>query len=91
MLGVQVNDESLGSSGRGATVVAATAGSPAAEAGITAGDVITSVNGTSVSSAAALTQLLATTDPGDKVTVGWTDSSGVAHTAQITLATAPAD
>ena len=29
--------------------------------------------------------------PGDKVTIGWTDQSGVSHSAKVTLATGPAD
>ena len=75
----------------GALVSGTTSGSPAAAAGITAGDVITSLNGSTVDSASTLTSLLVGHHKGDQVTVGWTDSSGQSHTATITLAQGPAD
>jgi S1-C subfamily serine protease len=64
---------------------------PAESAGLQAGDVITSVNGTSVDSVTALNTVMATTKPGQKVSVSWTDSSGTAQTATLTLGTAAAD
>jgi S1-C subfamily serine protease len=51
--------------------------------------VITSVGGQSVSSNTALTNVLEGHHPGDKVSVGWTDSSGQQHTATMQLATGP--
>ena len=54
--------------------------SPAQEGGLAEGDTITSFNGQTVASPSALTNLLLPFHPGDKVTIGWTDSSGsVAH------------
>jgi S1-C subfamily serine protease len=103
-LGVQVSDSSssspnggfggLGGSGSatsGAVVQGTTSNSPAADAGISSGDVITSLNGTTVDSAQKLTSLLSGKHKGDRVTVGWTDSSGETHSATITLAEGPAD
>ena len=61
----------------------------AAHAGLTAGDTITAVDGTTVSSYDELRSVLARLDPGQTVRVTWTDSSGAVHHASITLGTAP--
>ena len=73
----------------GATVAGVITDSPAQEAGLGAGDVITSVNGHTVDGANALTSALAPYKPGDKVTIGWTDASGETHTASVTLSSGP--
>lgn len=75
----------------GAIIESVLAHGPAAQAGIVAGDVITSVGGTSIGSATALSAALAAHDPGQRVTVTWLDSSGQTHHAVITLAAGPAD
>jgi S1-C subfamily serine protease len=72
------------------TVAGVVSDSPAARAGIAAGDTITSVNGTAVGSDSALTAVLAQTHGGDRVTVGWTDSAGTSHQATVTLISGPA-
>jgi S1-C subfamily serine protease len=51
-------------------------GSPAAEAGMTGGSVITSVNSKPVTSPASLTAILASLRPGDTTTVTWVSPSG---------------
>jgi S1-C subfamily serine protease len=79
-----------GSSAAGATVAGVVSGSPAAKAGLTAGDVITAVDGDAVSSASGLSDLIAVHHPGDSVTVTWTDSSGSRKSASVTLAQGPA-
>jgi S1-C subfamily serine protease len=79
-----------GTSGSGATVTGVVSGSPAAGIGLTAGDVITAVDGDAVSSASGLSELIAAHHPGDSVTVTWTDSSGSQKSASVTLATGPA-
>jgi S1-C subfamily serine protease len=79
-LGVQVTD---GTSG--ATVSGTVVGSPAEQAGLASGDVITSLDGHSVSSASALTSLLQDASVGQQVTLGWQDASGASHTATVTL------
>ena len=66
-------------------------GSPAAKAGITPGSTITKVGGSSVTSAEQIKKVLSAKDPGDRVSISWTDSSGSSHTATITLTTGPAD
>jgi S1-C subfamily serine protease len=85
-LGVSLQD-----SASGAVVASVAAGTPAASAGLQVGDVITSVDGKSVSSAQSLATTIAGHHPGDRITLGWTDAFGQSHTATITLATGPAD
>ncbi|MFK4086920.1 trypsin-like peptidase domain-containing protein [Kribbella sp. NPDC020789] len=59
------------------------------EAGITAGDVITSFDGKPVTSPDTLSQLLDQHHPGDKVEVAWTDQQGNSHKATVELVTGP--
>ena len=75
---------------QGANVVTAVPGTPADQAGLTDGDVITSLNGKQIGSADALTTALQAFHPGDSVTLGWSDVQGQAHTATLTLGTGPA-
>ncbi len=77
------------SSSPGATVAEVVTSSPAQEAGLAQGDVITSVNGKTVTTPESLTGFIAPFHPGDKVTIGWTDSTGVGHTATVTLTSGP--
>ena len=65
-------------------------GTPAASAGVQAGDVITAVNGTTVSSAESLTTAMKPKRPGDQVSLTWVDASGQSHTATIKLIAGPA-
>ena len=55
-----------GSSSSGATVAGVLPGSPAAQAGLAAGDVIVSVNGQTVDSPTTLSTLLGSHQPGDQ-------------------------
>jgi S1-C subfamily serine protease len=73
----------------GTTVQGVYKSTPAAGAGIAAGDTITAVDGTTVSTSAALRQAVAAHSPGDQVTVTWTDTTGSSHTATVTLAQGP--
>jgi S1-C subfamily serine protease len=75
----------------GAGVAGVLSGGPAAQAGITAGDVITAVDGSTIGSADDLSTALAGHDPGDRVRVTWTTADGTAQSATVTLATGPAD
>jgi S1-C subfamily serine protease len=76
--------------GSGAAVQGTLQGTPAADAGLSGGDVITSVDGHSVSSPSALQAALEEHHPGDKVTIGWTSGTGQSHSASVTLANGPA-
>ncbi|MEU4290209.1 trypsin-like peptidase domain-containing protein [Kribbella sp. NPDC026596] len=73
----------------GAVVGDVVADGKADDAGITAGDVITSFAGHTVDSPDSLSALLNNQHPGDKVEVGWTDQSGQSHKADIELITGP--
>ena len=65
------------------------AGSPAQAVGLSRGDVIESVNGQSIDSPTTLTGLLDRYHPGDRLTIGWTDATGQAHTATVIATTGP--
>ncbi|MDP9094865.1 MAG: S1C family serine protease [Actinomycetota bacterium] len=86
-LGVSVSATASGE----ALIAGVVASGPAAKAGIVAGDVITSVNGSAVGSATDLKSALSTVEPGQQVSVGWTDSAGATHVATVTLIAGPAD
>lgn len=89
ILGLQVDATFDGSPG--AVVVGVVDGSPAARAGLVAGDLITSFDGRSVADPGALTTLVTGHRPGDRVTVRWTDQAGATHSRSVTLAAGPAD
>jgi S1-C subfamily serine protease len=74
----------------GVTIAGALSGSPAASAGLTEGDTITSVGGQTVASATDIQQILVKYHPGDKISVTWVDQSGQSQTATVTLASGPA-
>jgi len=88
-LGVRV-DARAGTRAGGALLAGVISGTPAARAGLRAGDVITAVDGTVIASANGLGALIARRDPGDVVVVAWTDTSGHEHTASLTLTEGPA-
>ena len=64
-------------------------GTPAAQAGLTEGDVITAINGTSVTTGTQISEGLISLHPGDKISVTYTDTSGQSNTTTLTLATGP--
>ena len=66
-------------------------GTPAAKAGIAAGDVITAIDGTAIQGSDGLGKLLQGHHGGDKVSVTWTDSNGKSHTSSVTLIAGPAN
>lgn len=71
----------------GAGVVSVVPGGPAANAGIVAGDVITSLNKVPVTSMSALSEELAKLTPGQQVPVGITKANGSTSTVTVTLGT----
>jgi S1-C subfamily serine protease len=73
----------------GVTVAGTVAGGPAAKSALTAGDVITSANGQSVSTITSLDKILQTLKPGDTVSVDYTNTSGVQATLQLVLGSGP--
>ena len=74
----------------GATVESLLNG-PAAQAGVTAGSVITQVGNTKITTGPALRTALQKYQPGQRVKITWTDPAGASHSATVTLATGPAD
>jgi putative serine protease PepD len=80
LLGVSVKTASSG----GVTVSAVSSGSGAASAGLKAGDVITAVDGTKVTTAEKLRAIIAGDKPGDKITLTIT-RNGSSQTLTATL------
>ena len=92
-LGVQVSS-TLGNgpaapTSAGANIAGTVAGGPGASAGLTAGDVITAINGQTVSSPSRITSLILTKKPGAKITVAYTDQSGTSQVTTVTLGSGP--
>lgn len=90
--GSSANGPSAGSSrssASGALIAGVVDGGPADEAGITAGSTITAIDGTTVTGATRLSELIGDHAVGDQVTVTWTDAQGASHTATVTLAEGP--
>jgi S1-C subfamily serine protease len=81
---------SQGSSATGVTISGTLSGSPVANAGLAAGDTITSVGGQSVATAQDIAQVLVKYHPGDSISIGWVDQSGQSQTTTVTLANGPA-
>ncbi|MEA2202993.1 MAG: hypothetical protein QOI89_3708, partial [Solirubrobacteraceae bacterium] len=84
-LGVGVND----ANGGGAAIAQVIPDGPAAGAGLAQGSVISSVNGSPVYSATALTNLLDRYHPGDTVTLGVLEGPGGPRSVPVTLAPGP--
>jgi len=73
----------------GALVLGTICGSPAMAAGMTAGSVITAVNGQAISSPDALTSVMSKFRPDDTISVTWVSPSGQSTTSTIKLTTGP--
>ncbi|MDQ1739993.1 MAG: hypothetical protein QOE53_1645, partial [Pseudonocardiales bacterium] len=87
-LGVQLSPSSQSN---GAAIAGVVSGSAAAKAGLQAGDVITAVDGNTVTSASGLSSVMTNHRPGDSVRLRYTDASGQSHTTTVTLGSGPAD
>ncbi|KRF17706.1 hypothetical protein ASG90_04950 [Nocardioides sp. Soil797] len=84
-LGVSVAASSSG----GATVAGLEEGGPAAEAGIAAGDAITAIGSTSITTVDDLLDAVATHEPGDSVHLTWTTQAGATRNATVELGESP--
>jgi S1-C subfamily serine protease len=89
-MGVQITSGFRGDHTAGAVIAGVTSDGPAARAGLTAGDVVTAVNGYHISSPTSLTSSLLTKKPGDSVTIAFSDQSGASHSVKLDLASGPA-
>jgi putative serine protease PepD len=63
-------------------------GTPAAKAGLRAGDVVTAIDGNDVASADALTSAVSAKSPGDTISLTYT-RDGTSHNVQVKLTTRP--
>jgi S1-C subfamily serine protease len=88
-LGVGVSSQG-GSQVNGALIAGTVQGGAAAGAGIVAGDVITAVGGTAVTSANGLRDALTAHQPGETVKVTWQTQAGQAQSASVVLGSGPA-
>ncbi|PPI19449.1 septum formation initiator [Rathayibacter sp. AY1B1] len=79
----------LATTASGAVIGGVVEGGPAAQAGLEAGDVVTAVDGVGIASADQLSASLAQREPGESVTISWTDTAGAARSAQVVLVEGP--
>ena len=73
----------------GVTLGGVAIGSPADQAGLLAGDVITAINGTKTPTWSALVVVIQRLHPGDVITMSYVDASSVPHTVSLKLAGIP--
>lgn len=74
---------------RGAEVLWVSLWSPAEDAGMEVGDVITAMDGRPVASSQELTALMMLRGPGDTIELTWIDREGITHDARIVLEEGP--
>jgi putative serine protease PepD len=88
-IGVSVGNSSSsdGTPGNGATLQSVNPGSPAAKAGLRAGDVVTKVNDRNITDSTSLIAAVRAYDPGKVVSLTYT-RAGVTKTTKVTLASA---
>jgi S1-C subfamily serine protease len=84
-LGLVARNWTSSSGAAGAKVTTVYSGTPAQSIGLRRGDVVTAIDGAAIASAVELRQVLLHHRPGDRVSVGWTDSGGHRHTVRVTL------
>ncbi|MFC7497165.1 MULTISPECIES: S1C family serine protease [unclassified Nocardioides] len=83
-LGITITDSSAG-----VQVGQVEAGGAAADAGIEAGALITGIGDTAITSYDVLRTALAAYEPGDEITLRWTDTAGASHEATAELGSSP--
>lgn len=74
---------------QGAILIEVTAESPAAQGGLRAGDIITAIDGRSLTNVLDLTRYLRTKEPGQTVTVSFLRGNATPRTARVPLGEAP--
>ena len=78
-----------GATASGVMIAGVVSDGSAAAAGLTEGDVITTVDGTTVSTSSGLQSIILAHKPGDAVDVAYTDATGQNQTATVTLGSGP--
>jgi S1-C subfamily serine protease len=95
LLGVVMSDPTPsvvpGGAATGVTVAEVMPGSPAASAGVTAGDTLTEVDGQPATAPDGVSALIRKHRAGDKINFSWTDGSNRRRTSTVVLAPGPAD
>jgi S1-C subfamily serine protease len=94
-LGIEVEpadaaSDYYGYGGSGAAIASVVPSAPADSAGLAAGDVITAIDGQTISSPSDVSSIVLTKQPGATVDVDYTDSYGTSQTITVTLGTGPA-
>lgn len=92
LLGIEVaspGSSSTGGAVTGVTVAGLVAGAPAASSGLVVGDVITSIDGTTVKSVSTIVGLLRTMRPSETVHVRYTTVGGTSATIALRLVAGP--
>jgi S1-C subfamily serine protease len=79
-----------GSATSGVSIGQVLSGQAAEKAGLVAGDTITSLNGTTVSTQGELSHALLGRHPGDVVKIGYVNASGASQTVNVKLGSGPA-
>jgi S1-C subfamily serine protease len=90
-LGIEIEPTLSGqsSSAAGVTIAATVPGTPAAQSALSAGDVITSINGTSVATTTALQEVVGKLQPGDPIQISYVNQSGTNATLSLKLGSGP--
>jgi S1-C subfamily serine protease len=91
-LGVEVGNSGYYQNGSfltGVVVVGVVHGSAAEKAGLSYGDVITSLNAKTITSPTQLVNMLLAISPGTKVTLNWVDQYGTTHRTVVKLTSGP--
>jgi S1-C subfamily serine protease len=86
-LGVRLaSGTGIGDDRGGALITGVTAGGPAAEAGLQAGDTVTRIGSVEVSDSEQLREAIAALEPGQKITLTWITAAGSTESGSATLA-----
>ena len=64
-------------------------GSAADKGGLVAGDVITAINGTTITSSDGVSRIVLAKKPGATLTITYLDATGTTRTTRVTLASGP--
>jgi S1-C subfamily serine protease len=88
-LGIQVQPGAAGGFSSGVLIAGVVPAGPAAAAGLATGDLITAVDGRTMTSPTSVTSYLLTKKPGAKVTITYVDGFGATNSVSVTLASGP--
>ena len=81
--------DGYGSTTAGALLAGVIPGGPASSAGLVPGDVITAINGRTISSPTVISSIVLQLKPGAKVTITYSDQTGASNSVSVTLGSGP--